>query len=218
LSDLFTLPGEDDENKTGDRLPEVLRVVLSSPPFKADTTISPAWVQVLGDAMQAYKAFDSDACGREISKVWKAVWNFLDSNDVLARKAAARSLSILIQCFPSSLVAAAVADPQGSSTVPKIVSQISKALVNISYSRSMPELLAVISSLISGLRARKSRDSPTATEVLLLPLISQVGDLRTRKSFEFKEAADNTLGIAMQILGPETLLRVLPLNLEPEQR
>jgi ribosomal RNA-processing protein 12 len=82
----------------------------------------------------------------------------------------------------------------------------------------MPELLVIISSLISGLRSRQSRKSPSAAEVLLLPLIAQVGELRTRKGFEYKEAADATLSTAMRVLGPEVLFRVLPLNLEPEQR
>ncbi|KAF9453999.1 NUC173-domain-containing protein [Macrolepiota fuliginosa MF-IS2] len=218
LSDLFTLPDEDGESKAGDQLPEVLRVVLSSPPTKTDTTISPVWVQVLGDAMQAYGAINADACDRELSKVWKAVWNFLDSNDAATRKAVVHSLSILIHCCSSSLIATAVTDPHGSSTIPKIISQVSKALENIAYARSMPELLAIISALVTGLKSRTSRRSPTAAEVLLLPLIAQVGDLRTRKSFEHKEAADVTLGMAMQVLGPKVLLQVLPLNLEPEQR
>lgn len=168
--------------------------------------------------MRAYKAVDPDACGKELTKVWKAVWNFLDSNDAATRKAAAHSLSAMIHCFSPSLVATAVADPQGLSAIPKTISQVTKALENVAYARSMPELLAIISALIVGLKSRKSRRSPTAAEALLLPLITQVGDLRTRKGFEFKEAADATLSAAMQVLGPEVLLRVLPLNLEPEQR
>lgn len=218
LSDLFTLSDEDDESKIGDQLPEILRVIVFSPPTKADSTISPAWIQVLGNAMQAYKVADPDACGRELNKVWKAIWSFLDSNDASTRKAVAHSLSILIHCFPSALIATAVADPQGSSTIPRILSQITKALDNVAYALSTRELLDITSSLISGLRDRNSRKSPTAAETLLLPLVSQVGDLRTRKSFEFKEAADAVLSTAMQVLGPEILLRVLPLNLEPEQR
>ncbi|KXN91076.1 Ribosomal RNA-processing protein 12 [Leucoagaricus sp. SymC.cos] len=218
LSDLFTLPSDDEESKIGEQLPEVLRIILSSPPTKADITISPAWIQVLGDAMEAYKNIDTEACGRELNKIWKAVWNFLDSNDAVARKSVAHSLGTLIHCFPPTLIETAVADPHGSSTIPRIISQITKALDNIAYARSMPELLAIITSLVSGLKSRKSRKSPTAAEVLLLPLIAQVGDLRTRKAFEYKEAADSTLSTTMQILGPEVLLRVLPLNLEPEQR
>jgi ribosomal RNA-processing protein 12 len=196
----------------------MLRVILSSPPIKTDFTVSPAWVQVLGDAMQLYHVVDTEACGHQLSKVWKSVWNFIDSNDSATRKSAAHSLGKISQCFPTSLISTAIADPQGPCTINKIISQVRQALENIAYARSIPELLDVISNLITGLKYRPSRRSPTAAETLILPLISQVGDLRTRRDFEFKEDADATLRVAMQVLGPEVLLRVLPLNLEPEKR
>lgn len=218
LSDLFSLPDEDEECSFGSQLPEMLLAILSSPPVKTDATVSPAWVQVLGDAMRVYNVVDTDACGKELSRVWKAVWNFIDSNDLKTRKSAAHSLSKLSQCFPTSLILTAVADPQGSSKITKIISQVTLALENIAYARSIPEILVVISNLFTGLKYRSSRGSPSAAETLMLPLISQVGDLRTRRDFEFKEDADATLRVAMQVLGPEVLLRVLPLNLEPEKR
>jgi ribosomal RNA-processing protein 12 len=221
LSDLFTFVQDEDEDKErsfGGQLPEMLRVILSSPPVKTDATVSPAWIQVLGDAMQVYNLVDSDACGKQLSRAWKSVWSFIDSNDLATRKSAAHSLGKFSQCFPPSLISTAVADPQGRSTVTKIISLVKQALENIAYARSIPELLAVISNLIIGLKYRPSRRSPTAAETLVLPLISQVGDLRTQRDFEFREAADVTLRVAMQVLGPEVLLRVLPLNLEPEKR
>ncbi|EKM80725.1 hypothetical protein AGABI1DRAFT_71216 [Agaricus bisporus var. burnettii JB137-S8] len=218
LSDLFSLPDEDEECSFSSQLPEMLLAILSSPPVKTDATVSPAWVQVLGDAMRVYNVVDTDACGKELSRVWKAVWNFIDSNDLKTRKSAAHSLSKLSQCFPTSLILTAVADPQGSSKITKIISQVTLALENIAYARSIPEILVVISNLFIGLKYRPSRVSPSAAETLMLPLISQVGDLRTRRDFEFKEDADATLRVAMQVLGPEVLLRVLPLNLEPEKR
>lgn len=168
--------------------------------------------------MQVCKVANANACSKELSRVWKAVWSFLDSNDAATRKSTAHSLTILIHCLPPSLISTAVADPQGPSTVPRIISQVTKSLENIAYARSMPELLVIISALITGLKYRESRESPTAAETLLLPLVVQVADLRTRKGFEFKEAVDATLSTAMKILGPEVLLRVLPLNLEPEHR
>lgn len=196
----------------------MLRVVLSSPPVKTDTTISPAWVKVLGDTTRAYNSVDAEACGKDLDRVWKAIWSFLESNDSATRKAAAHSLETLVHCFPPSLVATAVADPEGSSTISKIISQVSKALENVAYARSVPELLGVVSALVTALKSRKSRKQPTPAEGLLLPLIVQVGNLRMRKGFEYKEAVDSTLSTAMRVLGPEVLLRVLPLNLEPERR
>ena len=101
----------------------------------------------------------------------------------------------------------------------KIISNVDKALGSLAFAAAMPEVLAVLSSLISGLRYRGgSRSSPTAAETQLLPLIMKVAELRVQKTFEYKEAADNTLGTAMKILGPEVVLRALPLNLETVDR
>jgi len=168
--------------------------------------------------MQAYMIIDAGACMEQFEEAWKAAWNFLHSSDSKVRKASARTLSILVSCSPPSLGETTVARPQESSIVSKIISQVIKALENVAYAHSTPELLAIISSLIIGIRGRGSRTVSEAAEALLIPLVSKVGELRAHKNFEFKEAADTTLGSAMQIFGPEVLLRILPLNLEPEQR
>ena len=83
----------------------------------------------------------------------------------------------------------------------------------------MSELLHIISALISSLRIRpKGPKTPTAAELLLISLIQQIAEMRIAKGFEYKEAADDALKTAMSVLGPEVLLKALPLNLEPEDR
>jgi ribosomal RNA-processing protein 12 len=83
----------------------------------------------------------------------------------------------------------------------------------------MPELLSVISSLTKNLRySQGDQEATSAAETLLLPLVERIGNLRTDKKFEHKEAADATLAVAIRVLGPEVVLKVLPLNLEPVDR
>ncbi|KAG5638468.1 hypothetical protein H0H81_012533 [Sphagnurus paluster] len=217
LSELFSLPSEDGTH-VGDQLSEVLEVVLASPPSKSDTILSPAWVQVLGNAFTIYRATDTDSHAKELAKVWKTVWMFLDSSDPATRKAAAQSLDILCGCFTPALVSSALQDGAFKSTLNKIIKQTTQALDSLAYTRSVPELLSVASSMIANLRHRPSKSSPTGAETLLLPLIEYIGELRVKKGFEYKEAADATLATAMRVLGPEVLLRVLPLNLEPTDR
>ena len=82
----------------------------------------------------------------------------------------------------------------------------------------MPEMLSVVASLVTHLQHRLDSTSQPAAELLLLPLTQRVGDLRIQKGFEYKEDADNTLAAAMRVLGPEVLLQILPLNIEPSDR
>ncbi|KAG6830460.1 hypothetical protein H0H92_000613 [Tricholoma furcatifolium] len=218
LSELFTHPAEDGTH-VGDQLSGVLSVVISSPPSKSDTILSPPWIHVLGNAFSVYRADDATIHASELVKVWKTIWSFLESSDPPTRKAAAQSLDLLCKTFRPAFISSAIQDNNENSPLHRIIAQTAKALDSLAYARAMPELLSVISSLIANLQYRAgSRTSPTAAESLLLPIIEHVGKLRIQKGFEYKEDADATLATAMRVLGPQVLLQVLPLNLEPRDR
>ncbi|KAF4621075.1 hypothetical protein D9613_000384 [Agrocybe pediades] len=218
LTDIFEKAVEDESSNMGSQLPEVLKVVLSSPPSKSDFTLSSSWVQVSSAALVAYHTIEPESASKEVNKVWKSVWNFLDSSDSATRKSTASALSSITTCFTPKLIKAAIVDKDESSVIRRIVSQVAKALDSLPYARAIPELLSIISSFLENLQLRESPTSPTAAEVLVLPLIVRISDLRVSKGFEYKEAADATLSVAMRILGPAVLLNALPLNLEPSDR
>jgi ribosomal RNA-processing protein 12 len=213
LSDIFATSVEDNSTNIGEKLPEVLKVVLKSPPPKSDFLLCASWVHVLGVALVALNAINSGASSSEMGRVWKAVWNFLDSTDASTRKATAESLSAISSCFSLELISAAVEDGDNSSVIRKIVSQVTEALDSLPYARAIPELLLIISSIIKHLQSKESESGPTAAEILLLPLIVHIGNMRIMKGFEYREAADGTLSVAMRVLGPEVILEALPLNL-----
>lgn len=49
-----------------------------------------------------------------------------------------------------------------------------------------------------------------------MDLIRDIGDLRTDKDFEEKGKVDEVLGMAIEVMGVEAVLRALPLNIEPD--
>ncbi|KAF5370856.1 hypothetical protein D9758_001883 [Tetrapyrgos nigripes] len=189
--------------------PDLLKTIMSLPPSKGDNSLAPAWVQVLGEAMATFCATDADACMNHINSVWKAVWPLLESNHTAVRQAAAKSLNLLLECISQS--------PESFHRFGDFSTQISKALTSVTFTRAIPEILQVASSLIiNSQKTRVSMDDSMNQKVL--SLIEQVGALRIAKGFEYKEAADATLASAMRVLGPEVLLELLPLNLEPSDR
>ncbi|CAA7261659.1 unnamed protein product [Cyclocybe aegerita] len=220
MSDIFVTSAANESSNFGDQLSEVLKAVLSSSPSKSDFTLSASWVQVLGGALVAYKIADPEQAEGEVGKIWKSVWSFLDSTDAVTRKATAQSLSSIASCFSPTMIKTAVqtSGSEVTCTISKIISQVAKAIDSLNYARAIPELLSVASSLITNLKYKESKNSSTATEILLTPLIVQIAGLRISKGFEYKEAADGTLSVAMRILGPEVLLKILPLNLDPASR
>ncbi|KAK7005671.1 rRNA processing protein [Favolaschia claudopus] len=217
LSDLFSLPIEDQSVGVDDQISEVLKAVLSSPPAKTDTLLAPAWVKVLGTAMVSYHSTDSNAATSEFGRIWKTIWPFLESSDAATRKTTAQSLVLLTQCISPAMIDTAVTDSDGRTTLGKIITQVSKAIDSLAYASAIPQILSVVSSLITNLR-RKVDGPKTAAEALLLRLIQHVAELRVQKGFEFKEDADTVLSAAMRTLGPQALLSELPINLEPSDR
>jgi ribosomal RNA-processing protein 12 len=215
LADLFESAPSTEETNLLTQIPAVLRAVLSSPPSKSDPTLPSAWVHLLGITMLAYHAYDINACAAELPKVWKAVWNWMESPDSAVRSTTAASLGLLIKCMPPPLVEVAIHESSTSeepkTLVNRIIRQLTEALDAISYARAIPQVFEVISLLITHLRKN-------ASEKLLESTIHKIALLRVNKSFEHKESADATLSIAMKVLGPQILLRFMPLNLEPADR
>lgn len=222
MSELLAIPVEDPTNNVRDKLPEILDAVLSSKPSITDTTLGPAWVALLGHSMSVHHEVDATKTSEKVGETWQAVWSFLESSDGTIRKAATQALDMIGQSFTPSLIQLSIkegAKGEHKSVIGKIVAQVFKALGSLAFARSIPDILAVVSSLLSNLRHRDGpRGSATAAEKLLLPLITKIAELRVQKDFEFKEAADATINRAMGIMGPEVLLRQLPLNLEAEDR
>jgi ribosomal RNA-processing protein 12 len=220
LSDLFAASTTTGTASAIEQIPAVLNAVLESPPAKADNSISPSWIRVLGDAMFAYHVADPSACAAEFNRVWKTVWSYFETKQPQTRKAVAESLVLLTRCITSSIVKDSISDGEaGKSPLRSVISQMTKALDSLAFASAMQELLSVISALVSNLGVRVDpTKSTTATEALLMPLVSKIADLRVQKGFEHKEAADAVLSTAMRVVGPAVLLAAIPLNLEPSDR
>lgn len=122
-----------------------------------------------------------------------------------------------------SLVAGA-RKKQKTPVLSRIISSLTEALN--SHALKMAYLLPILTALVSRLRLRITESDPTeidatgrattAAEVLLLDLIRDVGDLRTQKGFEAAAKADEVVGMAIEVIGVEGVLKALPLNIEPD--
>ncbi|ODN76332.1 ribosomal RNA-processing protein 12 [Cryptococcus wingfieldii CBS 7118] len=91
----------------------------------------------------------------------------------------------------------------------------------------LPYFLTILTALISRLRLRvvpgsipaiadPSGTGPAAAQELVMDLLKEVGDLRTERGFENKDKVDEVVGVAMDVIGVEAVLKVLPLNIEPD--
>jgi ribosomal RNA-processing protein 12 len=201
----------------------LISVLLSSAPSKSDAAQTPAWLDLLGAAFSFGPiVFPAE---NDIDAVFKSIFSYLEATDATIRTGASRAVTALVsKCITLPMVEAAVTErsqKKPNSPVGKILAHVRMSLETLSYARAMPQMLAVLASLLLALRSRPkvSAGFPlTAAELLLLDIVQKIGELRVKNSFEHKEAADEVLKAAMSVLGPEVILRVLPLGLIPEDR
>lgn len=189
--------------------------------------------------MVAFARADAATCAEALPGVWEASWAWLESEDVRCRKAAESALCAMVRyCLTGADLrkAAESIDSVGTDSGRKkggklpandglrgtilgsIVLRLDTSLHSVAFAKATPALLSILSALISRLRLLTSAKERrvTAAEVLVPDLIVYVGSLRIAKGFEYREKADEVLGMAIRVLGPEIFLTLLPLNITPE--
>lgn len=202
----------------------LISALLSSAPSKSDHAQTPAWLDLLGTAFSFRPfAFQEE---NDLDMVFKSIFSYFQSADAAIRTSTSVALTALVsKSFTPPIIEAAIAEnspTKPKSPVGKILAHVRMSLEALPYVRAMPQMLSVLASLLLSLRHRPQKPTsdlpPTAAELLLLDVVQKIGELRVRKGFEHKEAADEVLKASMSVLGPEVILRVLPLGLISEDR
>ncbi|KAF8521281.1 NUC173-domain-containing protein [Hysterangium stoloniferum] len=205
-------------------LSPLIAALLSSSPLKTDVAQTPAWLDLLRAAFASGPVSSSSTS--QLDVIFKSIFEYLESTDINVRNNAAQALSALLsKSITNSMIEAAVTEAEqkkAKSPVGKIIGLTRTSLDALPYARAVPQLLTVVASLLHALRHRppskSSSPRPTAAELLVLDLVQKAGELRIKKGFEHKESVDEVIKAAMSVLGPEVILRVLPLGLLPEER
>ncbi|KZV94990.1 hypothetical protein EXIGLDRAFT_611092 [Exidia glandulosa HHB12029] len=217
----------DDDASTDTPAPAILKSILASPPSISDTTLAPAWVVLLGKIMAAYSTSSPDQCAAELPSVWQTCWSFLESSALPVREGATEALVALTTCITPDIIKSALSAASSSSKdsskspLGKMIALVTKSIDSVAFARATPQILVVLSALTLALGTQPGQTpgvDRTPAELLLLPLIVNVGNLRTKPKFVHKEGADAVMDTAMRVMGPEVLLRALPLNIEPTDR
>lgn len=189
--------------------------------------------------MVAFARADFEACSQKLLSVWEATWSWLENEDLGCRKAAESALCAMVRyCITDAEIVKAVEvstttsvesnkkgkknniSPELKATViGSLLFRLNSSLHAVAYAKATPSLLSILTALISRHRTPVPSSTPkrtTAAEPLLSSLIVYIGGLRLAKSFEYREKADEVLGMAIRVMGPEVFLSMLPLNIIPE--
>ena len=185
------------------KLPRLLDVLSELRPSRNDTQLLPPWIAVLSRGYDVSAQLNPEETFYKLPELFDMVADFLTSMSHNIRTSASECLiSFVATCIPPGVIL------EPSVFDEKILEKISKtatSLLNVRYQAAWMEVFSVLSALFEAL---KWNSTPLLDEA-----VKTIGELRSNESFNGKKEADIVLGKAIEAMGPEAVLKLLPLNL-----
>ena len=190
------------------KLPRLLGAISELRPSQNDSQLLPPWIAVISRGYDVSAQISPDDTFQKLPDLFEMVSSFLASSSHNIRVSAAECLiSFLVKCVPDTVIL------EPSIYDEKVLEKVAKsatALLSVKYQSAWMEVFTVMSALFTAYRWRSGS--------LLGETVKAVGELRGNDSFNGKKEADAVLGKAVEAMGPESMLKILPLNLaKPKQ-
>ncbi len=179
------------------KLPRLMAVLEDLKPSENDSHLLPPWIAVVSRGYDVSAQASPEETFQKLPTVFQLFSSFLSSSSYNIRVSASEGLiSLLANCVPDS--------PEDEETLEKLA-KAANELLTVKYQASWMEVLNVLGVMLEAF-GRKS-------DPLLSDVVKTVGELRSAESFNGKKEADEVIGKAVSAMGPETVFRILPLNL-----
>ncbi|KAL8658175.1 MAG: hypothetical protein Q9226_001202 [Calogaya cf. arnoldii] len=190
------------------KLPRLMEALSELKPSQNDSQLLPPWIAVISRGYDVSAQIDPEGTFHKLPELFRKVSEFLSSASHEIRVSASECLiSFLVNCVPDSVIA----EPSilDEKTLGK-VAQSAQDLLNVRFQAAWMEVFNVEAAFFEALRWRAV---PLARNI-----VTTVGELRASDSFNGKKEADVVIGKAIQYMGPEAFLGIVPLNLVRSQK
>ena len=185
------------------KLPRLLEVISELRPSQNDSQLLPPWIAVLSRGYDVSAQVEPEETFQKLPDLFNLISAFLASSSHNIRVSASECLiSFMANCVPDSVIL------EPSIYDEKILAKLSKTavdLLSVKYQAAWMETFNVMGAMFDGLRWQ--------ADPILADVVKTIGELRGNDSFTGKKEADEIIGKAIRAMGPESVLRILPLNL-----
>ncbi|KAJ5112608.1 hypothetical protein N7532_000653 [Penicillium argentinense] len=190
------------------KLPRLLDAISELKPAQNDSQLLPPWIAVLSRGYDVSAQINPEDTFEKLPDLFQLISGFLASPSHNIRISASECLiSFLHNCIPSSvIIEPSVYDEK---TLEKLARATSD-LLSVKYQAAWVEVFNVCSAMFD---CYKWQSSP-----FLVDIVSTIGELRSNESFHGKKEADSVLGSAIEAMGPEAVLEILPLNITEQKK
>ncbi|KAL4937689.1 hypothetical protein BDV06DRAFT_202416 [Aspergillus oleicola] len=188
---------------TSSKLPRLLEAISELKPAQNDSQLLPPWIAVLSRGYDVSAQIAPEDTFEKLPDLFNMISSYLASPSSNIRVSASECLvSFVANCIPASVIL----EPSvyDEKTLEKLAKS-TKDLLSVKYQAAWMEVFNVCAAMFESF---KWQSSPFLDDV-----VRTVGELRSNEAFQGKKEADNVLGAAIEAMGPEAVLDILPLNL-----
>jgi ribosomal RNA-processing protein 12 len=185
------------------KLPRLLEVISELRPSQNDSQLLPPWIAVLSRGYDVSAQVEPEETFQKVPELFTMISGYLASSSHNIRVSASECLiSFMANCVPDTVLL------EPSIFDEKVLEKLGKLavdLLSVKYQAAWMETFNVVGAMFDGLRWR--------ADPILSDVVKIVGELRGNDSFTGKKEADEIIGKAIRAMGPESVLKILPLNL-----
>jgi len=185
------------------KLPHVLEVISGLQPSPNDSQLLPPWLAVLSRGYDVSSQVNSEETFQNLPNIFHKISQFLASMSHNIRISASECLiSFIVNCIPASvIIRPSIYDEK---VLEKLATTVTE-LLSVKYQSAWMEVFNVVGAMFDNLRWKATP--------LFDDSVKTIGDLRSDEAFTGKKEADTVLSKAIRAMGPDVVLRLLPLNL-----
>lgn len=185
------------------KLPRILEAISELQPSRNDSQLLPPWIAVISRGYDVSAQISPEDTFQKLPELFEMASDFLASSSHDIRVSASECLiSFLVNCVPDT----AILEPSiYDEKVLEKVAMTATALLSVKYQSAWMEAFKVLEAVFASFKWRSIG--------LLDEIVKTVGELRGNDSFNGKREADIVIGKAVEFVGPDTILKLLPLNL-----
>lgn len=185
------------------KLPRLMEAIAALRPSQNDSQLLPPWIAAMSRGYDVSAQVNPEDTFQKLPELFDIMSGFLASSSHNIRTSASEGLiSFLINCVPDSVIL----EPSiYDEKVFEKIAKLANTLLSVKYQSAWMEVFTILSAFFSAFKWRSAG--------LLDEVVRSVGELRGNDSFNGKREADAVLGKAVEAMGPENVLQLLPLNL-----
>ncbi|KAL4978559.1 NUC173 domain-containing protein [Aspergillus desertorum] len=188
---------------TSSKLPRLLEAIAELKPAQNDSQLLPPWIAVLSRGYDVSAQISPEDTFEKLPELFNMISSYLASPSSNIRVSASECLvSFVANCIPANVI---IGPSVYDEKILEKLAKSTKDLLSVKYQAAWMEVFNVCAAMFESL---KWQSSPFLDDI-----VKTVGELRSNEAFQGKKEADNVLGAAIEAMGPEAVLKILPLNL-----